>query len=481
MEGDKEATALESSVKASMRAITLAEKSWGEVKQEVKEVKQEVQEVATATQEVAQDTKEITTETQEAQNAVEETVEARKEEAKVIKEPIEDLKTLEEYQQKYKKAPRGMTDETFDTDSSLKVYHPNFSTQSIGHLESMMEMFYTRDGGVMPSYKGMALPQEVVESLGADKLNSLLAEYAIRFHKEFQKYVQDSYMRMSHAKDLAEKGESIEDDYYFQKMTKAMEEFKAKLVNDAMKLIKAISTSKESVFVSDSKYDDLSDYWLMEGGKGHDVAMSDGDVWNNALSQTEYLADQEKELQTILQTQTTTKKQLVQVINEEAKQVENVKNEVENVKNEVETTGAKWKEMYVHLSRVVEASDEFKKANLGALEAWDEIKASTEAYELDEQWKEAVDAIKEFAEEMEIVIEDEEKLYQQRQQENAKTSLANTVVGEKKSADGKKLDKNGVEKDTKAKNENTKATNKNTEATNKNNKAKQENAKAEKK
>ena len=102
-----------------------------------------------------------------------ETGEARKEEAKVIKEPIEDLKTLEEYQQKYKKAPRGMTEETFDTESALKIYHTNFSTESIGHLESMMEMFRTKDGGVMPSYKGMALPKEVVESLGADKLNSL--------------------------------------------------------------------------------------------------------------------------------------------------------------------------------------------------------------------------------------------------------------------------------------------------------------------
>lgn len=484
MEGDKEATALESSVKASMRAITEAKNNWGEVKQEVKEV-------ATATKEVAQDTKEIATETKEAQNAVEETVEARKEEAEVIKEPIEDLKTLEEYQQKYKKAPRGMKDETFDTESNLTVYHPNFSSQSIGHLESMMEMFYTKDGGVMPSYKGMALPKEVVESLGVDKLNSLLAEYAIRFHKEFEKYVQESYLRMSHAKDLAEKGENIEDDHYFQKMTKAMEEFKAKLVNDAMKLIEAISKSEESVFVSNDKYDDLSDYWIMEGGKGHDVAMSDSDVWYNAISQTEYLADQEKELQTVLQTQTS-KKQIVEatkqekqdvqdIVNikqEEAKATNDVKQEVEEVKQEVETTGAKWKEMYVHLSRVVEASDEFKKANLGALEAWEEIKANTESYELDEQWEEAVDAIKEYAEEMEIVLEDEEKLYQQRQQENVKTSLANTAIGEKKAADGKKLDKNGVEKDTKAKNENTKATNKNTEATNKNNKAKQENAKA---
>lgn len=491
IEGDKEATALESSVKASMRAITVAQESWGEVKQEVKEVKQEVQEVATATQEAAQDTKEIATGTQEAQNAVEETVKARKEEAKVIKEPIEDLKTLEEYQQKYKKAPKGMTEETFDTESALKIYHTNFSTESIGHLESMMEMFRTKDGGVMPSYKGMALPKEVVESLGADKLNSLLAEYAIRFHKEFQKYVQDSYMRMSHAKDLAEKGESIEDDHYFQKMTKAMEEFKAKLVKDAMKLVEAISKSERSVFMSDDKYDDLSDYWLMEGGKGHDVAMSDTDVWNNVVSQTEYLADQEKELQTVLQIQAskkqiaeTTKQEkqdaqnIVNIKQEEAKVTNDVKQEVEEVKQEVETTGAKWKETYVHLSRVVEASQEFKKANLGALEAWDEIKASTESYELDEQWKEAVDAIKEFAEEMEIVIEDEEKLYQQRQQENAKTSLADTKVGEKKAADGKKLDKNGVEKDTKAKNENTKATNKNTEATNKNNKAKEENAKA---
>ena len=473
MEGDKEATALESSVKASMRAITVAKQSWGEVKQKV-------QEVATTTQEVAQDTKEIATKTQEAQNAVKETVETRKEEAKVIKEPIEDLKTLEEYQKRYAKEQSGMAQESFDTDTNLAVYNNKFSTESIGHLESMMEMFRTKGGGVMPSYKGMALPQEVVESLGADKLNSLLAEFAIRFHKEFQKYVQDSYSRMSYAKDLAEKGESIEDDHYFQKMTKAMEEFKAKLINDAMKLIKDISKSEESVFVSDDKYDDLSDYWLMEGGKGHDVSMSSTDVWVHALSQTEYLADQEKELQAILQTQTTTKKQLVKVINEEAKQVENVKQEVEEVKQEVETTGAKWKETYVHLSRVVEASDEFKKANLGALEAWDEIKANTESYELDEQWKEAVDAIKEYAEEMEIVLEDEEKLYQQRQQENAKTSLADTAVGEKKSADGKKLDKNGVEKDTKAKQENTKATNENTKAKQENTKAKQENIKAEK-
>ena len=491
MKGDKEATALESSVKASMRAITAAQKGWGEVKQEVKEVKQEVQEVATATQEAAQDTKEIATGTQEAKNAVEETVKARKEEAQVIEEPIEDLKTLEEYQQKYKKAPKGMTEETFDTESALKIYHTNFSTESIGHLESMMEMFRTKDGGVMPSYKGMALPKEVVESLGADKLNSLLAEYAIRFHKEFKKYVQDSYMRMSHAKDLAEKGESIEDDHYFQKMTKAMEEFKAKLVKDAMKLVEAISKSERSVFMSDDKYDDLSDYWLMEGGKGHDVAMSNSDVWFDASSQTEYLTNQENELQTLLQTQASKKQiaeatkqekqdaqDIVNIKQEEAKVTNDVKQEVEEVKQEVETTGAKWKETYVHLSRVVEASQEFKKANLGALEAWDEIKASTESYELDEQWKEAVDAIKEYAEEMEIVLEDEEKLYQQRQQENAKTSLANTAVGEKKAADGKKLDKNGVEKDTKAKNENTKATNKNTEATNKNNKAKQENAKA---
>ena len=473
MEGDKEATALESSVKASMRAITVAKQSWGEVKQEV-------QEVATTTQEVAQDTKEIATKTQEAQNAVKETVETRKEEAKVIKEPIEDLKTLEEYQKRYAKEQSGMAQESFDTDTNLAVYNNKFSTESIGQLETMMEMFRLRDGSVMPSYKGMGLPAKVLDSLGLDKVNELLAEYGMRFHEEFKKYVQDSYMRMSYARDLAEKGENIEDDHYFQKMTKEMEEFKGRLIKDTLKLINDISKSEASVFMSDGKYDDLADYRLMEGDKGHRVYMSNTGISSNADDQVEILANQEKELQTILQTQTTTKKQLVQVINEEAKQVENVKNEVENVKNEIETTGAKWKEMYVHLSRVVEASDEFKKANLGALEAWDEIKASTESYELDEQWKEAVDAIREYADEMEIVLEEEEKLYKQRQQENAKTSLANTVVGEKKSADGKKLDKNGVEKDTKAKNENTKATNKNTEATNKNNKAKQENAKAEK-
>ena len=505
-EGDAEATALEESVKSSMRAIAEAKQSWGAIKQEV-------QDVAVATQEVVQDTQEIATQTQQVEESMEDTVQATKEEAKVIKEPIEDFKTLEEYQYRYRKSPRGGTEETFDSEAHLTVNHPKFSNESIGHLEAMMEMFYTKDGGVMPSYKGMALPKEVIESLGVEKLNSLLAEYAIRFHKEFQKYVQDSYARMSYARDLAEKGESIEDDHYFQKMTKAMEEFKAKLVNDAMKLIADISKSEDSVFYSNEKYDDLADYWLMEGGKGHDVSMEDRDVWNNASSQIEYLTDQEKQLQDVIQSQLTTKKQIadttkqekqevqdivdtkqeeakatnevkqevqdiVDTKHEEAQVVNEVKQEVEEVKQEVETIGAKWKETYVHLSRVVEASDEFKKANLGALEAWDEIKSNTESYELDEQWKEAVDAIKDYCEELDIVLEDEEKLYEQRKQENAKTSLANTAVGEKKAADGKKLDKNGVEKDTKAKNENTKATNKNTEATNKNNKAKQENAKA---
>ena len=505
-EGDAEATALEESVKSSMRAIAEAKQSWGAIKQEV-------QDVAVATQEVVQDTQEIATQTQQVEESMEDTVQATKEEAKVIKEPIEDFKTLEEYQYRYRKSPRGGTEETFDSEAHLTVNHPKFSNESIGHLEAMMEMFYTKDGGVMPSYKGMALPKEVIESLGVEKLNSLLAEYAIRFHKEFQKYVQDSYARMSYAKDLAEKGESIEDDHYFQKMTKAMEEFKAKLVNDAMKLIADISKSEDSVFYSNEKYDDLADYWLMENGKGHDVSMEDRDVWNSASSQIEYLTDQEKQLQDVIQSQLTTKKQIadttkqekqevqdivdtkqeeakatnevkqevqdiVDTKHEEAQVVNEVKQEVEEVKQEVETIGAKWKETYVHLSRVVEASDEFKKANLGALEAWDEIKSNTESYELDEQWKEAVDAIKDYCEELDIVLEDEEKLYEQRKQENAKTSLANTAVGEKKAADGKKLDKNGVEKDTKAKNENTKATNKNTEATNKNNKAKQENAKA---
>ena len=52
------------------------------------------------------------------------------------------------------------------------------------------------------------LPAKVLDSLGLDKVNELLAEYAIRFHEEFKKYVQDSYMRMSYARDLAEKGEN---------------------------------------------------------------------------------------------------------------------------------------------------------------------------------------------------------------------------------------------------------------------------------
>ena len=244
MEGDKEATALESSVKASMRAITVAKQSWGEVKQEV-------QEVATTTQEVAQDTKEIATKTQEAQNAVKETVETRKEEAKVIKEPIEDLKTLEEYQKRYAKEQSGMAQESFDTDTNLAVYNNKFSTESIGQLETMMEMFRLRDGSVMPSYKGMGLPAKVLDSLGLDKVNELLAEYGMRFHEEFKKYVQDSYMRMSYARDLAEKGENIEDDHYFQKMTKEMEEFKGRLIKDTLKLINDISKSEASVFMSD--------------------------------------------------------------------------------------------------------------------------------------------------------------------------------------------------------------------------------------
>ena len=446
------------------------------------EISQQYEETALKNkQELAKYTGEEVQSKQKVVDSIGVVVEARKEEVKATQEAVEELKTLEEYQKRYAKEQSGMAQESFDTDTNLAVYNNKFSTESIGQLESMMEIFRLKSGGVMPSYKGMGLPAKVLDSLGVDKVNELLAEYAIRFHEEFQKYVQDSYMRMSYARDLAEKGESIEDDHYFQKMTKAMEEFKARLMKDALKLIDDISKSEASAFMSDDKYDDLADYRLMEGDKGHRVYMSNTDITAKTNDQVETLTEQEKELQTVLQTQATTKKQLVQVINEEAKQVENVKQEVEEVKQEVETTGAKWKETYVHLSRVVEASDEFKKANLGALEAWDEIKANTESYELDEQWKEAVDAIKEYAEDLEIVLEDEEKLYQQRQQENAKTSLANTAVGEKKSADGKKLDKNGIEKDTKAKKENTNATNENTKAKQKNANATNENAKAEKK
>lgn len=512
-EGDAEATALEESVKSSMRAIEEAKQSWGAIKQEV-------QDVAVATQEVVQDTQEMATQTQQVEESMEDTVQATKEEAKVIKEPIEDFKTLEEYQHRYRKSPRGATEETFESEAHLTVNHPKFSNESIGHLEAMMEMFYTKDGGVMPSYKGMALPKEVIESLGVEKLNSLLAEYAIRFHKEFQKYVQDSYARMSYAKDLAEKGESIEDDHYFQKMTNAMEEFKAKLVNDAMKLIADISKSEDSVFYSNEKYDDLADYWLMENGKGHDVSMNDSDIWNNASSQIEYLTDQEKQLQDVIQSQLTTKKQIAdttkqekqevqdivdtkqeeaQVVNEVKQEVQEVKQEVEEVNQEVETSGAKWKETYVHLSRVVEASDEFKKANLGAIEAWEEIKSNTESYELDEQWKDAVDAIKQYCEDLEIVLEDEEKLYEQRKQETASKTLANTAKGEKKqstkqlSDETKALIDNKVAKDenskasrenarakkneTSVKQSDTKATQDNTNATNENTKAKQKKAK----
>ena len=488
---------------------------------------------------INQKIEELNTNKKDNLQLTQDTVNAHKEEAKAIKESVEDLKTLEEYQKKYAKEQSGMAGESFDTDTNLAVYNNKFSTESIGQLETMMEMFRLRDGGVMPSYKGMGLPAKVLDSLGLDKVNELLAEYAIRFHEEFQKYVQDSYMRMSYARDLAEKGENIENDHYFQKMTKAMEEFKARLMKDALKLIDDISKSEASVFMTDGKYDDLADYRLMEGDKGHRVYMSDTGISSHANDQVEILANQEKELQAILQTQVAQKqiavdqanitedkkeeleadKQLVEVKKQESAIVSNMANKVEETKEEVEVLNKfvekgneDWYKTYQYLSRVVEASSEFAKANRLAKEEWEELKEEADMSETDDQWKEMVKRVYDFANELGVAFKTEKGLYDQRKQAlkdiNILTASAEEIVAKSltmESKDGEsdrtygsldetldynkaKLESLGISekqieatnKEAKAENELAKAKNETANATDKVNKAKEKSNKTSK-
>ena len=231
----------------------------------------------------------------------------------------------------------------------------------------------------------------------------------------------------------------------------------------------------------------------------------------DAEAQASIVEDKKEELEAT--------KQLVEVKKQESAMVNNVANKVEETEEEVEVLNKfvekgneDWYKTYQYLSRVVESSKEFAKANRLAKEEWEELKEEADMSETDDQWKEMVKRVYDFANELGVAFKTEKGLYDQRKQAlkdiNILTASAEEIVAKSltmESKDGEsdrdygsvdetldynkaKLESLGISekqievtnKEAKAENELAKAKNETANATDKANKAKEKSNKTSK-
>lgn len=482
-----------------------------------------------------------------------------------LEEPLKDLKTLEEYQREYtKKSGFTHTEETFEGLDELMYTRHEFSDNAIGYLDGLLGKFRKTGGGVDASYAGLGLPRDLIDSLGSENLNKIIAEHMEKYHKEYGK-VARMYKDLAYLAETL--GGNVEGNKEFEELNLKVTQLEEKIRKEAIALINDALLSNDNIWYQDEKYDDANDIRVMGESNVYRTAMSDTDYYvdhqdydelvktskeklanllkNKVVEQeiVQEVKNENKETQNLVQSvnkivedkkeeeeaqanivedkkdEVDTSKQLVNVkqqdlnvTNKIAEAVQETKEEEEVLNKFVEKGNEDWYKTYQYLSRVVESSKEFAKANRLAKEEWEELKEEADMSEADDQWKEMVKRVYDFANELGVAFKTEKGLYDQRKQAlkdiNILSTSAEEVVAKSltmESKDGEsdrtygsleetldynkaKLESLGISeeqieatnKEAKAENELAKAKNETANATDKVNKAKEKSNKASK-
>ena len=565
-----------------------------EYEKQLKNVEKQIEEINSKKQEELKITQDVAKVTEQMSDTLE--------------EPLKDLKTLEEYQAQSGKASSG--DETFETFDEAIARKHKFTDDAIGYLEGMLGRFYLEDGGIGTSYAGTGLTNELIDSLGAENLNKIIAQHMEMYHNEYGK-VARMYKDLEYLARTLDG--DVENNKEFKDLTLKVENLEEKIRQDAIALVNDALKSKENTWYNDEKYINIDDLRTTPEGKRYNVYMSNMDFSSehkdykeSVLANKQKLQDtikikkatqevaqevkkENKETQNLVQSvnkivenkkeeeevqaniaknkrdevdtsnklvdvkqqelsvtnkiaetvqetkeeeekaqadiikdkkdEIDTSKQLVDVkqqdlsvTNKITEAVQETKEEEEVLNKFVEKGNEDWYQTYQYLSRVVESSKDFAKANRLVKEEWEELKEEADMSETDDQWKEMVKRVYDFANELGVAFKTEKGLYDQRKQAlkdiNILTTSAEEIVAKSltmESKDGEsdrdygsieetldynktKLESLGISekqieatnKEAKAENELAKAKNETANATDKANKAKENSNKTSK-
>ena len=439
-----------------------------------------------------------------------------------LEEPLKDLKTLEEYQAQVGKASSG--DETYEPFDETMARKHKFTDDAIGYLEAMLGRYYLEDGGLGTSYAGTGLTNELIDSLGAENLNKIIAQHMEMYHNEYGK-VARMYKDLEYLARTLDG--DVENNQEFKDLTLKVENLEEKIRQDAIALVNDALASKENAWYNDEKYINLDDLRTTPEGKRYNVYMSNADFSSEHEGYKESVLANKQKLQDTIKIKKVTQ-EVVQEVKNENKETQNtnqsvnelienkkeeekiqtnivedkkeeeeiqsniienkkeeekiqtnivedkkeeekiqanivedkkeeadVANQLVNVKQQelnatnkiakavqetkeeeevlnkfVEKGNEDWYKTYQYLSRVVESSKEFAKANRLAKEEWEELKEEADMSETDDQWKEMVKRVYDFANELGVAFKTEKGLYDQRKQALKDINILSTSVEE---------------------------------------------------
>ena len=451
-----------------------------EYEKQLKNVEKQIEEINSKKQEELKITQDVAKVTEQMSDTLE--------------EPLKNLKTLEEYQAQSGKASSG--DETFETFDEAIARKHKFTDDAIGYLEGMLGRFYLEDGGIGTSYAGTGLTNELIDSLGAENLNKIIAQHMEMYHNEYGK-VARMYKDLEYLARTLDG--DVENNKEFKDLTLKVENLEEKIRQDAIALVNDALKSKENTWYNDEKYINIDDLRTTPEGKRYNVYMSNMDFSSEHKDYKESVLANKQKLQDTIKTKKATQEVVQEVKNEnketqntnqsvnelienkkeeekiqtnivenkkeeeeiQSNIIENKKEEVDaanqlvNVKQQelnatnkiaeavqetkeeeevlnkfVEKGNEDWYKTYQYLSRVVESSKEFAKANRLAKEEWEELKEEADMSETDDQWKEMVKRVYDFANELGVAFKTEKGLYDQRKQALKDINILTTSVEE---------------------------------------------------